>query len=260
MGRDEAAERLALVVVGLHVAVRHRAGRRDVVAVGGEHVRGRGHAREVERARRLQRRVRAVRAPRAEVHHRPPPSRLDDARALRGDQRLQVQLVEQVRLGELCFRQGRLDGQQRLAGEGGRALGHRVDVAAEAQPAEPVEEARGEASAALQRRERLVPEAQPFEVGERVVEAAGQQVAAIRGQRAGEQLERGAGGQPVLGVGLQHRQLVEVREQRTARLVEAAAERRVLRRAHARLTRSSRPPRGSPRARARRRRVRGSRR
>ena len=153
-----------------------------------------------------------------------PAAALDDARALRGDQRLQVQLVEQVRLGELRLRQRRLDGQQRLAREGRCALGHRVHIAREAQPGEPVEEARREAPAALERGQRLLAEAQALEVGERVVEAAGEQVVAIRGQRARVQLERRSGGQAVLGIGLQHRHLVEVREQRAARLVESAAE------------------------------------
>ena len=226
---DEVAERRVVLAVGLHVAVRHRAGHGDAVARAGRHVRRRRHAGEVERAGGREPRVGAVGASPPEVGDRTPGRRADDARALRGDERLEVHLVDEVRLHHLRLRHRGLDDQQRLVAEGRRPLRHRPHIAREPQLAEPVEEARWEAHPAASAASASAPNSRRSRYASAAVEAARQQVVAPRGERACEQLERGGRSHVVLPVRLEHRELVEVGEQRE---VDARGRLAVVRRGH----------------------------
>ena len=66
--------------------------------------------------------------------------RLADAGGLRRDQRLEVEHVQQRRLDDLRLQDRPGDAHERLVGEDGGPFGDRVDVEAEAQSAEVVEE------------------------------------------------------------------------------------------------------------------------
>ena len=214
MRLGKGAERGRLVAVGLDVTVRHRPRGGDPVGDAGQHVRGGVEASEVERAGRRHRSLGAVGAARAEVDQRPPRRRLDDTRGLRGEHCLQMHLVEDVGLDELGDRQWRLDPQQRLVGEDGRALGHRIDIALEAQRGEPAEVVGAEHAECLELAERLVSEVQPLEIVEHVFDPAGDEVAALGRQRPDREVEDGATRKPVLAIGAEHRQLVEIGEER----------------------------------------------
>ena len=70
-----------------------------------------------------------------------PAGRIHHARGLAGNQGLEGDGGEQVRLGDLRLHQRRADGEHRLAGKHRRAFGHGEQVAREAKFAEVVEEA-----------------------------------------------------------------------------------------------------------------------
>ena len=137
-----------------------------------------------------------------------PCGRRDDAGGLGGENRLQVHLVHDESLGELCLRDRRSDLQNRLVLEHWRALGHGVDVAGEAEFLQPSQEALGEAAERSEIIQALAGEAQALEVAEHVVEAAGEKVVAPLGQAPHEQAEGGRSVHASLDIGLQHRELV----------------------------------------------------
>ena len=106
----------------------------------GEHVRGRRDAAHVGRARGAEAAVGALRPPQAEVDHLVAPRGEADPRGLGRDQRLEVDEVEERRLDELRVEDRPPHADEGLVGEHDRALGHRVDVAAQAQLAELAQE------------------------------------------------------------------------------------------------------------------------
>ena len=119
-----------------------------------------------------------------------PAAAVDDPAGLGGDQRLEVDLVQEQRLGELARQEVALDAQDRLAGVHDRALRDRRQVAGERDRRQPREQRRRADPRALEVRQRLVAEPQLGEHLDRALEAGGDQVAAIGRQLAGEELER----------------------------------------------------------------------
>ena len=128
--RRERPERLHLVRRRLDEAVRHGARHGHAINLAGERVRGRGHAGDVERPRRVDRCVDAVHAARAEVDHAASHGRRYDACRLGGENRLQMHLVHHEGLGELRLRDRRADLQNWLVREDRRALGQGIEAMA----------------------------------------------------------------------------------------------------------------------------------
>ena len=108
-----------------------RAAHGDAVAHSRENVARRGGPTDEGRAAGTQRAVRPLRAAQAELQHRVGPRRQAHPRRLRGDETLEVEQVEQVRLQELRLPQGAGHPQDGLAREDHRALRHGVHVADE---------------------------------------------------------------------------------------------------------------------------------
>ena len=215
-------EGLPLVVVGLHVAVGLGAHHRDPPAPPRLHQRGARSTREVGAARQRHRCVQAVGPPGAEVDDHPARSSLDDPRRLGGDQRVDVQPRQQHRLHQLRLQDAALDPQDRLVGKDGGALGQGPHVALEAEALQPLEERFSEAQAA-QVVQVVRLEAQTLEAGERVVQACGQGVVPAGWQAPEEELERGAPLHAPGEIGLGHRQLVLIGEERVAHLAAPAS-------------------------------------
>ncbi len=132
---------------------------------------------------------------------------------MRGDQRLQVDDVEQAALGELRLRQRRGDAQDRLVGEEHGALRHGVDVAGEPEAAQTLEQAGGESALARQPFDLGLGERQRLEEVERLLQSCGDEEVALRRQLAHEQLEHGRFVHAPVEVGLHHRELVEIGEE-----------------------------------------------
>ena len=207
----EGAERLDVGREREHVAVRHRARRRDAPQVAGSDGGGGGAAADIGRAGREQARVGAVRAAEPEVDHRPPARGADDPGRLRGDHGLKVHLVQQERLGQLAGQAAALDAQQRLAGVDDRPLGHRVDAALEPQRRQMAQQrvADGARAAQVVHRLRTEPEARQVLAGP--LEAGRDQEPPVGRHGPHEELEGDHAVGLALGqVGVGHRQLVLV--------------------------------------------------
>ncbi|OIQ74721.1 hypothetical protein GALL_436230 [mine drainage metagenome] len=209
----EVGEGLLLVVVRLHVRVRHRAVQRDVPAHAGEHCRAAVEAGQVAGARRQQRRFGPVGAAHAEVDQQRVAGGQPHARCFRCDQGLVLQQVDHARFDQLRFAQRRDHAQDGFVGEERRALGHRVDVAAETQLGQTVDEAAVESGLMAQPVEFGAVEAQLLEHFQHLLEPGREQEIAPRGKAAHEELEHRGVVHAGRVVGLQHRQLVQVGEQ-----------------------------------------------
>ena len=131
-----------------------------------------------------------------------------------------MHLVHDEGLGELRLRDRRGDLQNWLVLEDGRALGHGIDVAGEAEALQPAQEALGEPAERGKVVQALAGEAQALEVAEHVVEAAGEKVVAPLGQAPDEEAEGGHLVHAPLHVRLQHRELVEIGEQAEVGVVD----------------------------------------
>ena len=115
---------------------------------------------------------------------------------------------------------GASDLQNWLVLEDGRALGHGIDVAGEAEFLQPAQEALGEAAERGKVVQALAGEPQALEVAEHVVEAAGEKVVAPLGQAPNEEAEGGRFVHASLDVRLQHGELVEIGEQAEVGVVD----------------------------------------
>src|SRR5437773_523360 len=133
MDLHEASKRGPLILVRLHVAVRHRARDRDSVEGSRENVGRGGYASNEKRTRRLQASVGAVRPTQAEIDDGSAAGRRDDAYGLRGEHRLQMNLIRQERLDELRLRQWCDHLEDGLAGEQHRSFRNGKDVSGEAE-------------------------------------------------------------------------------------------------------------------------------
>ena len=115
---------------------------------------------------------------------------------------------------ELRLRQRGGDAQNRFVGKQHRAFGHRVDVAGEAKLGEIIEQVLTEPAGALEPVDLGCREAQAFEIIERLLQAGRDEKAAAPRQIADEKLEDSGLGLTMVQVGLDHVDLVEVRQQR----------------------------------------------
>ncbi|GBD41042.1 hypothetical protein HRbin39_00417 [bacterium HR39] len=238
-GAGEVEEGLGLVLVGLDEGVGHGAEDGDPEDRLGRHGGGAGEADDVGGPRGEQSGLRAVRPAQAEVDERASRRRQHHARRLAGDQRLEVQQVDDARFQELRHRQRGSDPQDGFVGEDHRALGHGVHVAGKAPPGEELDGGFGKAAALAQPAQLPFAEAGRFQELHHLFEAGSDQEVAARRQRAHEELEARRRRHPGLEIGLVHVELVEIGEQRRAADVEAVE--RLLRRcglAHRHLSRT----------------------
>ena len=195
--------------------MRHRAARRNAV----EHVRQRArracHAADVRRARADNRAIRALCATGAELQHSASLRRADDAVRLRCNQRLVVNLQQQIRLNQLRLNRGRTDGQQRFAGEHGRAFRDGVNVAVELEILEVIEEALVEDSLAAQISDIIIGEMQLLDVLDNLLQPRGNREAAAVGHVAEEHVKiHIALVEAVAVVAIAHCEFVEITEHR----------------------------------------------
>ena len=204
----------------------------DPVDLAGEHVGGGARAGDVGGARDREAAVRALGAAQAEVRDRVALGRLDHARGLRGDERLEVHEVKKRGLDELAVDDGAHDADHRLAGEDDLSLGHRVDGEVEPVPAEILEEAGLEHGAAARGRERgkvvhvLVVEHEVLDELGDLPRAAGDAETAAEGVLAEERVEAGLRADKArLPEPLGHGQLIEVGVQADVGRLGAVGER-----------------------------------
>ena len=137
------------------------------------------------------------------------------ARRFGGDQRLKVQDIDQARFDELRLRQRRGHAQDRLGGKECGAFRHGVHVAGEAERGEIVEKLLAKAAGTLKPRQVGVGKAQRLQIIERLLETRGQQKSAPCRQSAGKEFEYRGLGIAMVQIGLDHVDLIKVRQQRT---------------------------------------------
>jgi len=125
-----------------------------------------------------------------------------------------MQDIDQARFGELRLRQRRGDAQDRLVGKEHRAFRHGVDVAAEAEVGEIIEQVVAEPAGAPEPGDLRGREARVFKKIERLLQPGGEEKAAAGRQRADEELEYRGFRLAMIQVGLHHVELVKVRQQR----------------------------------------------
>ncbi len=212
---------------------------RNPVDLPRHHVRGAVAAARVGGPGRGEPAVDPLGPPQAELQDGIVAGRQPQARRLGGDQRLEVDQVEQGRLQELGDEQGAAHPHQRLLAEDHRPLGHGVEVAAEAQGAEVIQEPRLEerpAVVALDPRqivEVLVLEPQALHVFDGGLEPAGHgEAAAERVLAEGEMEARPLLRRPRLPIAIGHGELVEIGEE-GERIAVDAGEVAHVRRPHA---------------------------
>ncbi len=210
----ETFERLHLAVVRLDERVRHRAVGRNPEAHVGEHGGGAVIAGEIRRPRRKQAGLRAVRAPQAEIHQQLSAACQNRPRGLGRDQRLELKQVDEARLHQLRLRKRRGHPQQRLVRKADRAFRHRVHVAPESKPGQPVEESRRKALGLREPVDFRRGEAKVLQVLDYLLQSRRHEKIAIVGQFPGEELEYRGVFHAVRVVRRQHGELVQVGEQR----------------------------------------------
>ena len=127
---------------------------------------------------------------------------------------MELQQVDDPRFHELRFRQRRRDSQDWLVGKEGGPLGHGVHVAREAEARQRVDEIGAKSAAISQPAQFFLGEAQVLEILEHLFQTCGDQKTPLGRQVAHVHLERRGFVQAVNVVGLEHRQLVKVGQQR----------------------------------------------
>ena len=176
------------------------------------------NAGDVKRARGFQPGVGAVHAAQSEVHDLPAPCSLDHARRLGGEDGLQMDLVHHERLDELRLGNRRLDFDEGLVREHRCPFRDGVDVARESKLLQMLEERLREAPERVQIGEGRLVEAERLEKRQHIVQPARQQVVPPLGQTPHEEAEHGDLTHLLLEIGLEHGELVQVREQSGAEL------------------------------------------
>jgi hypothetical protein len=210
---SEVRESGLLVVVRLHERMGHRAHDRDTEVTACLDRRRAGKSRDVSRARGEQPGLGAVRAAQPEIDE--PAARRGEhhPRPLGCDDRLKMQQVQEPRLDQLGLGQRRGDAEDGLVGKEDGPLRHRIDVSRPSEIGKTVKESGRELAGPAEPGERFAVETQRFKVVERLLKARRHQEAALARKLADEQLEHCRFGHAVRRIGLQHRKLVEVREQ-----------------------------------------------
>ena len=220
--------------------MRHRAEGGDAVELFRQHGGGARKSRDVARPRRHQPGFGAMRTAQPEIDQQLARRRQHHPRSLGSNQRLEVQDIDETRLGQLRLRQRCGDAQDRLVAEEHRSFRHRMDVAGEMKIGELSEQFLSEAAGSPEPADVLGREAQIFEKIERLFEASRNQKAASGWKLADEEFENRRLGLAVIQVGLEHVELIEVGQQRRRRLVHGTSPARDVLEASAGLARTRR--------------------
>ena len=198
-----------------HPGMGVRAPHRYAVDLPGEHVGRAVRPPDVGRPRAAEPAVRALRAPKPELHQRVVPAGLADARRLRRYEGLIVERVEDGRLQQLRLDERSLHLHDRLVGEHHRPFGHRLDGAVRPEVAQVVDEGPVEDAQPGKVGEILLGEAQVLHQVEEGLQPGRHREAVVGREIAEHVVETG---RDVLAARLQvaahHGELVEVGQQR----------------------------------------------
>jgi hypothetical protein len=126
-----------------------------------------------------------------------------------------MQEVDDAALDQLGLGDRRSDSQDRLVGEEDRALRHGADLAGETQLRETAQKAWTEAGAFAQPLQFGLAELQRLERTQHLLEARRDEKVAARRELAHEELEAGEPVHAAVQIGLQHRELVQIGQQRS---------------------------------------------
>ena len=202
--------------------MRHRAESGDAEALLGQHGGGAGKARDVARTGGHDAGFAAVRAAQAEIDQQLARRRKHHPRGLGGDQRLEMQDIDQPRLDQLRLGQRRGHAQDRLVGKEHRAFRHGMHVAGEAKSAQdarasPCQIGRCAPSQSISSAEKC----RPSRKSSACSSPAATKKAAPGGKLANEELENRGLGLAVIQVRLDHVELVEIGQQRTRGVIHS---------------------------------------
>ena len=191
----------------------HGAERRRAVELVGNGAGGAAAAGDVGGARTVDGGGRALRAAGAELHHGAASGGADDAVGLGGDEALVVDGQKRKGLEQLRLDRGRAHNDHRLLGEHGRALGHGVNITAEAEVGKIVEKLLAEDAARAEIGDIPLVKVQILDIVDQLVEAGGDGVPAAVRHGAEINVEIGYA---ILESGFQvtiaHGQLIEITE------------------------------------------------
>ena len=112
--------------------VSHGANNGNAIAFPRQRVAGGGASTDVARPCRLHPRIDPLRAPEGKIHHGSPLSRMDTPCSLTGNQGLQVDLIDDKGLNELCLNKGCGNLEDGFVLEEKSALWNGPDLACEA--------------------------------------------------------------------------------------------------------------------------------
>ncbi len=191
----------------------HRAIDRHPVVTPRLHRRGSREAADIAGTRCQQPRLGAMGAAQPEIDQQLAGCGQRHARRLGRNQRLEVQDVDQPGLDILRLRQGRGHPKDWLVSEEDRTLGHRMDIAGEAEIRQIVDQALPETPAAPHPVEVVWGNAQVFQEIEGLFEPSGDQKATALRQLADKEFEHRSRCLAFLHIRLHHRQLIKVGQQ-----------------------------------------------
>ena len=123
-------------------------------------------------------------------------------------------MVHHGRFNELCFGDGSGQLEDRLLSEDGCAFRDGVHVAGEAEPFQVLKKPLRKSAERCQIVERGVVKPERLEETEDIVESARQEIVAARGQSTDEQTEHSRVVHLLFEIGLEHRELIQVGEER----------------------------------------------
>ncbi len=181
---------------------------------GREQIRRARSAREITGARDLAGRVGAVSAPRAEIHHRSSARGGDHPRGLAREHALQMNLVQHKRLDKLGLDDWRDQLDRGFVRKNHGSFRRGPDISGETHSGQPPQELVGKLAQATQVTQILLVESKRFEELDHIGQPGGHDVGPARRKLAEEYLENRCARHSFGPVGLGHRHLVQVGEQR----------------------------------------------
>ena len=201
--------------------MRMRSTHGNAEAFPGKHVRSGRTAADERRATRHHRAIRSLRPAQAKLQHRIALRRMADPRRFGGDERLEVDHIQQRRLEQLTLQNRPANSHERLMRKNDGSFGNRVHIARHTQRAEIVEKAALKQRCAVisrecrEIREVVVLKAEVAQKLDRIRKPRSNRVSALERQSAEEQMKhRLLLGTPAFPISGGHRELIKVGEER----------------------------------------------